>query len=106
MPIPQDLHRHVMITRFQRRRFVAAGLLVLAAVAAAYACLVALYPPPVSPGGLPAADRIGLGVLAMFFILLLVYVYYRCPNCHIRSWGSSWLGLNPTRCPSCKSSLK
>lgn len=106
MPVPQDIHRHVIIARFQRRRHIVAGLLALAAVAAAYIGMIALNPPPPSPGSLPAGDRMGIAVLVILLAFLVAYVHYRCPNCNARPLGNGWLGINPTRCPSCKSSLK
>jgi hypothetical protein len=106
MPVPQDIHRHVIITRFRRRRLIAGGLLALAAVAAVYIGFTVLYPPDAFPGSVPINDRIGIGVLAIVLALLVVYVQYRCPNCNTRPLGTGWLGINPTRCPSCKSSLR
>jgi purine-cytosine permease-like protein len=106
MPVPQDIHRHVIISRFQRRRHIAAGILALIVAAGAYIGFIVLNPPPASPGSLPVYDRIGIAVLVMLLAMLVVYVHYRCPNCKARSLGKAWLGINPTRCPSCKSSLK
>ncbi len=58
------------------------------------------------PLGLSQGEEALVGLMALAAVAAVEYVYYRCPNCNSRPLGKNWLGVNPSRCPSCKMHLQ
>lgn len=92
----------VVARRFRaRQRRVAAvgGLAVVGAPTLIWLAMSDLF------GGLLPQLFVALAGSLILIAISGFYILYRCPNCHGRPWGRTWVGLNPRRCPSCKVGL-
>lgn len=106
MPIPEGLYSRVIATRFRKRQAIVFGLLTFSILLTAYHLWRIYLAPLQEPSGLGVRDRLTVCAMALSTTFLIGYVTYRCPNCNSRPLGKHWPGLNPRRCPSCRTGLR
>lgn len=102
MAIQQGIYSRIIIARFRKRQAIvlAAGSFSLALLG--YHLWQIYLAPPQTAWGMSVRDRLTVCLMAFLATFVIAYTVYRCPNCNCRPVGKHWLGLNPSRCPSCK----
>jgi len=105
MPIPQDIYKRVMITRFHKRQAVVFATLVLSFFLVVYQIAAIYWAAPSPSSSISIRDRVTICFMALLTAIIVAYTTYRCPNCNSRPLGKHWPGFNPRRCPSCKVGL-
>lgn len=102
MPVPHGIYSRVIIARFRKRQTIVLAAGVASLTLLAYHMWKIYLAPPQAPWEMSVPDRLTICFMAFLATLIIAYTTYRCPNCNSRPIGKHWIGLNPTRCPSCK----